>query len=182
MVKPPADFNTADMTVKVTETAPQFSEEDPRARAARRAAELRDHGALDVGTDEFAIDQSMIPAGWTYEYKMHTVLGKPDPSYEVFLKQKGWEPVPRDRHPELMPIEWKGNTIERKGQILMEIPTEIYRQFQKKDRDAARELVTSKEQQMNGSAPGTFERVDGTGAPTARIKKSFEPGMSIPDK
>ena len=45
---------------------PAMPEEDPRARAAARAAQLRDHvGDLDEGTDEFYIPPSMVPDGWT---------------------------------------------------------------------------------------------------------------------
>ena len=41
-------------------------DEDPRARAARRAAELRGNiGDMDEGTDEFFIPPHLVPDGWT---------------------------------------------------------------------------------------------------------------------
>ena len=45
---------------------PPMREEDPRAAAARRAAEIRGHlGNLDEGVDKFALPPA--PDGWTYE-------------------------------------------------------------------------------------------------------------------
>src|ERR1700685_1506786 len=78
----------------------KFTEEDPRTRAARRTAELMDHGMADAdgAQDKFHIDPAIIPEGWSYEYRRHSVLGKDDPSYEVTLAQRGWEAVPADRH------------------------------------------------------------------------------------
>ena len=55
--------------------------DDPQSRAAMRVAELRGNfsgGVLDEGTDDFYVDPSVIPAGWSYEWKMLTVLGKED--------------------------------------------------------------------------------------------------------
>ena len=43
-------------------------EDDPRARAAKRAAELRGHvETFDDGVDKFAAPRA--PDGWTYEWK-----------------------------------------------------------------------------------------------------------------
>ncbi len=152
------------------------SEEDPRIRAARRAAELREHGSLDDGNDKFYIDPKIIPDGWSYEYKMFTVLGKEDPSYQVQLRQNGWEPVPVSRHPELMPVGYEGNTIIRDGQMLMERPLEITEERKQRDRRNAREQVQAKEEQLGAAPAGTFER-NNKGEKLATIKKSYE---SIP--
>lgn len=109
------------------EMRPTMREEDPRARAARRAAELRDHrnGDMDEGIDEFYIDPADIPEGWSYEWKRRTVLGAEDPAYQVALARAGWEPVPTSRHPSYMPMGGDYPFIERKGMILMERPLEI---------------------------------------------------------
>src|SRR5271156_6877177 len=87
-------------------TSPQASPDpnDPMERARRRAAELREHGSFDPGSDKFSFDVSMIPAGWSYEWKRFTVMGAHDPSYQVSLAQRGWEAVPASRHPEMMPL------------------------------------------------------------------------------
>ena len=154
-------------------------EEDPRARAARRAAELREHGSLDE-VDKFYIDPRIIPDGWSYEFRTHTVLGKEDPSYAVNLARKGWEPVPRSRHPELMPDNYAGETILRDGQILMERPLEITQEAMVRDRQIARDQVRGKEEQLGATPPGQFGR-DNKGVPLASIRKSFE-SIPIPDK
>lgn len=156
--------------------------DDSRSRAAQRAAELLD-GGLDVdeiANDEFKIDLSAIPDGWDYEWKRHEVLGAKDPSYEVDIRRMGWEPVPADRHPEMMPVGYKGVAIERKGMILMERPAEITRRVRDRDAKAARDLVRTKEEALSEAAPGQFERVDGNRSKTARISKSVEP-MAIPE-
>ena len=119
------DAPVAETSVPRTEMRAQMRDDDPRARAARRLAEIRGHrGDMDEGHDEFYIDPEMVPEVWTYEWKRRLLLGAEDPSHMVALVRDGWEPVPLDRdrmHKAMMPSNWEGNTIERKGMILMEI-------------------------------------------------------------
>jgi len=158
-------------------------EEDPRARAARRALELREHmgGNMDDGVDKFYIDPRTIPDGWSYEWKTLTVLGKENPSYQVSLAHRGWEAVPRSRHPEMMPDSYRGETIEREGMILMERPKEITDEVKAIELRNARQQVRSKEEQLSGAPPGTFER-DQHPQTRPNIKKSYEPGIAVPEK
>lgn len=154
--------------------APAAREEDPRARAAKRAAEIRGHRtaqSLDE-TDRFKVNADEIPPGWTYEWKRKTVYGKEDPAYEVELARGGWEPVPASRHPSMMP-KGKFETIERDGMILMERPKELSDDARAAELRRARLQVRSKEAQLNASPDGTFER----DRPT--VKKSYE-AMPIP--
>jgi hypothetical protein len=162
------------------ETPPQYAEEDPRTRAALRAAELREHLGDDLGdgVDEFYIDPRIIPDGWSYEWKRYTTLGAQDPSYQVSLARGGWEAVPASRHPELMPDNWKGAHIERKGMILMERPAEITEQVKAREERKARDQVGQKEQQLYGAPAGQFQR-DNKGNPLVKVAKSYEP-MAIP--
>lgn len=157
-------------------------DDDPRARAARRALELREHmgGDMDDGADKFYIDPRMIPDSWSYEWKTLSVLGKENPGYQVSLAHRGWEAVPRSRHPELMPENHRGDTIERDGQILMERPLEITEEVRALELRKARDQVRSKEQQLSGAPPGQFER-DNKGNSLLSVKKSFE-SIPIPDK
>ena len=157
-------------------------EEDPRTRAARRAQELREHmgGSMDDGTDKYYIDPAIIPDGWSYEWKTFTVLGKENPSYQVSLAHRGWEAVPRTRHPELMPDNYRGETIERDGMILMERPKEITDEVKSLELRKARTQVRDKEVQLGAAPPGQFER--GTHPNTQpKINKTFEQ-MQIPEK
>jgi hypothetical protein len=156
-------------------------EEDPRTRAARRAAELREHWGGDSqqeGDDKFYIDARMIPPGWSYEWKMHTVLNAESPAYQVQIANSGWEAVPAYRHPELMPDTYKGMTIDRDGMRLMERPAEITEAAKARELRKAREQVGQKEAQLNGAAPGQFERSN-KGDSMVKIKKSYE-AIKIP--
>lgn len=162
-------------------TAGAPREEDPRARAARRALELREHmgGSMDDGVDKFYIDPRMIPDGWSYEWKTLAVLGKENPSYQVSLAHRGWEAVPRTRHPEMMPENHRAETIEREGMILMERPKEITDEVKALEHKKARDQVRSKEQQLSGAPPGQFERSN-KDASLVKINKSFE-SIPIPE-
>lgn len=140
--------------IEVTDSDPR-SEDDPRVRAAKRAAELRDHrGDLHDGNDAFAIDPRIIPDGWSYEWKVMSVLGAKNPGHEIAIARGGWEPVPASRHPELMPKHWTGVTIERDGQCLMERPLAITEEARQRERYNARKQVHDKEQQIMSAPAG----------------------------
>lgn len=158
-------------------------EESPRERAARRAAELREHrnGDLDDGTDEFYIEPGVIPDGWTYEWKVRTILGAEDPAHQVKLARDGWESVPLSRHPEMMPAGYKGgNEITRKGMVLMERPSEITSEVRAMELRRARLQVKAKEEQLSASRPGEFERSN-KGDDLVKVRKSYE-AMPIPEE
>lgn len=149
-------------------------EESPAERAKRRAAEIRGHlGGMDEGTDEFYIDPHVIPDGWSYEWKRRLLLGAEDPSHNVALYRMGWEPVPASRHPEMMPRGWAGETIERKGMILMERPLELVEEARNHELRKARNQVRDKEAQLAGTPEGTLTRDHAQAKPS--IKKGYEP-------
>lgn len=153
------------------------NEEDPRARAARRAAEVRDHlGDMDDGTNQFPLPPA--PDGWTYEWKRKSVMGQEDPAHMTDLLRKGWEPVPASRHPEMMPTGNTYESVERKGMILMERPTELVEEARAIEQRRARGQVRAKEVQLAGTPDGTLSRDDPRVSP--KIKKGYEP-MPIPD-
>ena len=160
------------------EMRPAMREEDPRTRAARRAAELRDHrgGDMAEGSDDFYIDLADIPSGWTYEWKRKLVLGAEDPAYMVALARAGWEAVPTSRHPSYMPDSGNYPTIERKGMILMERPTEITNDAREHENRKARNQVRQKEAQLNSAEGGQFERSNKDQS-LVKINRSYE---SIP--
>jgi hypothetical protein len=153
------------------------NEEDPRARAARRAAEVRGHlGSMDDGTDIFALPPA--PSGWSYEWKRKSVLGQEDPAHQVALRRMGWDPVPSARHPEMMPSDNVSNTIERKGMILMERPTELVEEARTIELQRARQQVNHKEAQLAGVPEGGLGNRDHPQV-KPRIGKSYE-AMPIP--
>lgn len=156
-------------------------EEDPRARAERRAAEIRKHneGASFGEADRFTIDPRIIPDGWSYEWKRKTLWGKEDPAHDIELSRLGWEPVPASRHPELMP-KGNWNTIERDGMILMERPKVLTDEAHAKNLRSARMQVRAKEEQLGQTPAGTLPR-DEDARTQPSIKKSYS-AMPIQDE
>jgi hypothetical protein len=151
-------------------------------RAARRTLELRGHftgGVLDEGADEFYINPAIIPEGWSYEWKLFSILNEEQSSYQVTLARTGWEPVPADRHPELMPRGTKEKTVMRRGMQLMERPLEITMEARQIEREKARRQVRIKEDQLTAAPPGQFGR-DNKGEPLTRLGKSYE-AMPVPN-
>lgn len=156
---------------------PAMREDDPRAAAARRAAEIRDQFEnVDEGVDEFRTPDA--PDGWTYEWKRRTLLGQEDPAYQVELARMGWEPVSTNRHPNMMPIQGNHPVIERKGMVLMQRPAIISDEARANELRKARNQVRVKEQQLNAAPDGTLTR-DHPSA-RAQIKKGYSP-IEVPN-
>lgn len=123
------------------------------ARAEARLREIRQNlpegGAL---RDKFWAPDA--PPGFTYEWKVRTVLNEEQSSYLVELQRNGWEAVPLSRHPEMMPVGWKGETIEVEGLVLMERPTALIDEDREMERRNAREAVFIKETQLRSGRDG----------------------------
>jgi len=94
----------------------------------------------------------------------------------VALARAGWEPVPTSRHPSYMPDNGNYPTIERKGMILMERPTEITDDARNYELRKARNQVRQKEAQLNSAEGGHFERSNKDQS-LVKINRSYE---SIP--
>lgn len=107
--------------------------------------------------DKYHIDASEIPAGSSYEWKTVTVYGKSDPSYNVMMREQGWEPVDGSRHPNMVAEDHKGPII-RDGMMLMERPIELTLEAQAEDRDNAMQMVQIKKQQLGETPEGTLPR------------------------
>jgi hypothetical protein len=149
---------------------------DPLVRAAKRAAELREHASFDPGSDEFYFNPDIIPPGWSYEWKRLTVMGATDPSYQVSLAQRGWEPVPASRHPEMMPLGDGSATIDRRGQRLMERPLVITQESVARWKQDSSDLVRGKEKQVMEAPAGRespFEATQKEGRRPLGIKRSY---------
>jgi hypothetical protein len=175
-----ASAQTAAETSARPDPRPAMRAEDPRARAAARAAQLREHqGDQNDGADKFYVDPHDIPEGWDYEWKRVSTLGKADPSYEVATARAGWEPVPAERHPAYMPTGGTYSVIERDGLVLMERPREITDEARARDQKAARAQMRQKEAQLSGNPDGHFERTNKDQSMVS-VKKSFE-HVPIPD-
>jgi len=168
----PVNYTSETPGIERPAMRPSLREDDPRAAAARRAAEIRGHiGNMDEGTDEFRTPDA--PPGWEYEWKRRTLLGQEDPAYQVQLARMGWDPVPTNRHPEMMPSHGAHPTIERKGMVLMQRPAVISDEARAAELRRARNQVRVKEQQLNAAPDGTLTRDHASVRP--QISKGYEP-------
>ena len=132
--------------------------EDSRAAAARRADEIlqRLGSTFETSQDEFAAPPA--PEGWVYQYKQKSVLGQENPGRYARMLDMGWEHVPADRHPELMPGQKDAAIVERKGMYLMQRPATIEKMAQQRDQKVARDQMRQKSQQLSEAPVGHFER------------------------
>jgi hypothetical protein len=151
---------------------PAMREEDPRAAAARRAAEIRANYSEDDGVDEFKLPPA--PAGWTYEWKAKAVLGQINHAHMTELYRMGWEEVPTVRHPEEMPLQGNHPVIERKGMVLMQRPTVIVEEARAMQISKAKSQVKFKEEQLNGPPEGGLGHRDHAQV-KPKISKGYEP-------
>lgn len=145
--------------------------EDVAIRAAARSGPVRERkrkgGQLH---DKYRVDN--IPEGMSYEWKRVSVYGKGDPSYDVLMREQGWEPVNSKRHPEMVADGYDGAII-RDGLMLMERPIELTREAQAEDLAAARDAVSVKKQQLGEAPVGTGPRDHPSVRP--QIHTSYEP-------
>ena len=147
---------------------------DSKARAEARIREIREN-MPDGGAARDKFYAPPPPDGFDYQWKMRTVMGEEFHSYQVELMRNGWEPVPLNRHPELMPNGWQGETIEVEGLVLMERPKVFTDEARAEEARSAREAVMVKEAQLRdgrGSDLGKRE--------VHRFSKSRGP-IAIPD-
>lgn len=131
--------------------------EQPRATLRADEWETRSR-KMTANQSKFHIDASKIPAGHSYEWKAVFILNEPNPSYEIELHNQGWTPVPRTRHPDMMPPGWKGNTIERGGQRLYERPMRLTNEARLEDTARARGAVRARLEQIGHTPPGSMTR------------------------
>lgn len=152
-------------------TAPTLSS---KARAEARVREIRDN-MPDGGQSRDKFWAPPPPDGWDYQWKMKTCMGEEFYSYQVELARNGWEPVPLDRHPELMPHGWTGKTIEVEGLVLMERPSVFTEEARQDEARSAREAVMTKEAQLRDGKAGDLGQRE-----VHRFSKSRSP-IAVPN-
>jgi len=131
----------------------QAATESSKARAEARIRQLRGNPDLS-GMDRDKYWAPTPPDGWDYQWKLKSVLNQDDIDRIRQNELHGWEPVPLNRHPELMPRGWKGETIEVGGLVLMERPKLFTDEAREEERRLAREAVYTKESQMKEGRSG----------------------------
>lgn len=79
--------------------------------------------------DPYAIDPSLIPPGWVYEWKRHSLYNAIDHTHLAKLSRVGrWTPVPAERHEGVFMAPGVKGSIIHDGLILMERPIELHRE------------------------------------------------------
>lgn len=107
--------------------------------------------------DRFNIPVSLIPDGWSYEWKNETVLGQPDVAHQIHMAENGWTPVPASRHPGLFMPDGEKGAIRRDGMLLMERPNELTEEARYEERVAANNQMQGQQAQLGLSMPVGFE-------------------------
>ena len=95
-------------------------------------------------------------------------------SSDLELARNGWEAVPLNRHPDMMPHGWKGETIEVEGLVLMERPSVLTQEDRAMEARNAREAVAIKEAQLREGRSGDLGKRE-----VQRFSKSTSP-INIP--
>lgn len=154
--------------------------DDPRARAAARAAEIRAsrEGREDDGVDEFKAPPA--PDGWEYQWKRKSTFQKEDRAHLNALKRSGWEEVPASRHPDFMSVGMTGSNIEYKEMVLMEAPLELVQEARGREYRTAKAQLSRNAGQID-QKPGTMLGNQEHTAPVTKHRTSFEAPMRVPD-
>jgi hypothetical protein len=174
-----ASAPVADTYTEVGSSEPAKHRETPeeaRLRAEARIREIRGNPDLiDGGGERDKYWAPPPPDGWDYQWKLKAVVGQDDLEAIRRVEMAGWTPVPLSRHPELMPRDWKGDTIDVGGLLLMERPKLFTDQAREEERRAAREAVYMKEAAMKAGRDGDLGKRQ-----VNRFSKSHS-AIAVPD-
>jgi hypothetical protein len=156
---------------------PLRSDVDSAARAAARVLELREvrDAVSEHNGNEFDFPLHKIPEGWEYQWKRMTTIGLENAQYLSALDMRGWKPVPASRHPEEMPIGYTGETIIRKGMILMELPKVLSDEFRAREKMEADRIMADKKESL-GEATTQLDA-----GKTAKVSVKYE-SRAIPEE
>lgn len=117
------------------------------------------------GTDPFAIDPVIMPAGWVYEWKRYSVMNQPDHTYHAKLHRSGWRPVHADKHDGVFLPPGTTGSIIVDGLILMEIPVALYGEAKQDEKRAADDVMRKARTERGLQIPqGTQGVTTGTAA------------------
>ena len=136
--------------------------------AQSRAAESREAGQRKRPETHFQsklyVPKDKIPSGMTYAWVRESTLNEPDPDNMTDRMIRGWQPVPANRHPEMVPPPLPGyegmevQVIRRGGLILCECPTRDVEERQT-DRDLEN-IETLQDVAWTGQQDPNLPRID----------------------
>lgn len=143
-----------------------------RTVAYNRAGQPIQRAGADTGVNEFAVPPHLPPPGWSWEWKVDTVLGATDPGVQAKQAAVGWEPVMMESYPGVFAPEYneKGDInkgpVRRKGLMLKERPMALTLEARDDEKRKADEKV--------GNAKYQYRRLNTHGAPTAEFDDTAE--------
>lgn len=148
-----------------------------RAKALGRDGKVLTRKRTTEG-DKYSIDLSIVPDGWTYEWKRKSIFGQEDFDHITGLMENGWTPVPAERHVGQFMVRSATGEIVRDGLILMERPIELTREARDEDRANAKLLIRLQQEQYRARMPSGMD----ADHPDARVKlrTTYEPGPDGP--
>jgi len=141
--------------------------------AAEQRGPQRVAGRLIVrdASTRFQVDESKIPPNMTYQWCVETVMGQEATEQIINREANGWEPVPPDRHPELVGRRGaKMPYILRGGMVLCQRAKEITDEVKEMDDHRARYAVASQMERLRL----TGHRAGGKGISTRYIADTPE--------
>ena len=126
---------------------------------------------IKASSDWSYVPPEMIPEGYTYQWKMYSVLGDEQTSisYQADLYRAGWRPVTHDRHPGVFAPMGTTGAIRMRGQQLMERPVELQMEAMAEEKAKADTQKRGAEEQfgLRSRTPG-FEGRDQSNHPYVR--------------
>ena len=159
------------------EARTEMHAEDPREAARIREAQiLENFQGIDEAQDEYWIDQAYIPDGWSWEWKIYSVLNEVQQSRINAYKRTGWDFVPPSKYPMIPPTN---GIIIHRGNALMERPASITKMMSDRDQKMAKAQMDSKTAQLEGKVAADFD-LSNKGDPISRVRKTYSP-MQVPD-
>lgn len=137
-VPPPGPQAAAPAPSPVIPPAGMVQPPPGRAVAIGRDGKPIWRNAPQGGADQFAIDPSIIPDGWVYEWKRHSVMGQVDHAYMAQLSRVGrWTPVLAETHDGVFLPPGSTGAIIIDGLILMERPKVLHDEAHREIKQAA---------------------------------------------
>lgn len=148
----------------------------PKRVAGRKTRKFK--GGENAVTWDY-VPQDLIPEGYVAEWKNTHVYGQPveesQPDYHVFLQDQGWEYATVDQFRPMVGPNWKHNTINRRGQVLMIRPKELSDEARAEDKQKADVQLNGKLQQLGMAEKGQFARKNPV------VKRTYE-RVEVPEE
>lgn len=148
------------------------SEDRGEPRAETRPTEERLYRQRPEGAFDFSIDKSIVPSGYSYEWKRRSYLGKLDTRHINGLRLNHWKEVPASRHPDLASEEPSGGIVVD-GMVLMERPLYLTREARQESLETAVNQVRSVSERLGDTPTGTMTRNHATAKPM--VNRSYDP-------